>query len=558
MVTTIPLYSDWMGLNEGNVFKRACICSRTYIGGGGMMKSCKVSIRMFRRLFSFFLCIIYSCLSTLYLFHPVQFVAPPPSGDLVGFVRELDSLIPKSLQNANVPGVSVALIQGRQVIWAKGYGFADVQNRVPVTSQTVFQAASISKTVTSWGVMKLVESGQLKLDAPAEKYLTRWHLPASRFDSNGVTVRRLLSHTSGLVEVEYLGYPPGESLPSLEESLANGPPAPTGLMKNTPGAKSTGGARIVLQPGKTYVYSDANYLLLELIMEEATGESFDFYMQHEVLMPLGMTNTSFARTPALTARTAIPYDVYGNRLPDFPFSELAPAGLYTTAPNLARFVASGMPGEYGEAAGRGLISPASLDLMQSPAIPIPGFDGWIYADAYGLGYFVETLPSGRRLISHMGGNLGWMCEFAAIPSTGDGVVVMTNSSAGQEVFADVLTAWTDWLRQGEVHVAYAIHLARRLFKLISFSMIVAAIILLARLIIGVFSSQRRFSGSHLPVSRMAGAAICIGVIVLYWANFHVMMQINVPSQASEMLVSVNTLGLTILTNTLFIKVPPAS
>jgi len=286
-----------------------------------------------------------------------------------------------------------------------------------------------------------------------------------------------------------------------------------------------------------------------------TGEPFAAYMQREVLVPLGMTDSSFARMPELIARTAVPYDVYAEPLTDFSFTELAPAGLYTTASDLARFVASGLPGSNGEPVGRGVISPASLDLMTSPAVQIPGIEGWIYANAYGLGYFIEMLPGGNNLVSHMGGNLGWMCEFAAFPSTTDGVVIMTNSSAGQEVFADVLTAWTDWLRQGEAHVANSIHVARRVFQTLSFSMLVATAILLTHLIIGIRADKRRFSLAHLQFGQVIGAAVCIITLVLYWTVFRSLMDVNVPSQALGMLVAVNLLCLAIFSNTLFSQNP---
>jgi CubicO group peptidase (beta-lactamase class C family) len=97
-------------------------------------------------------------------------------------------------------------------VWARGYGVADTASAAPVTEDTVFQATSISKPVTAWGVMKLVETGKLDLEASVEQYLTRWHLPPSQFDHRGVTIRRILSHTAGLSLHDYPGLSPDQPL----------------------------------------------------------------------------------------------------------------------------------------------------------------------------------------------------------------------------------------------------------------------------------------------------------------------------------------------------------
>jgi len=120
------------------------------------------------------------------------------SGDLQSFTERLDRDEARWLAAAEVHGASVALVRNGGVAWSTGYGQADAARGLPVTADTVFHTGSISKPVTAWGVMRLVEQGRLDLDVPVETYLTRWHLPASPFDSDGVTIRRLLSHSAGL------------------------------------------------------------------------------------------------------------------------------------------------------------------------------------------------------------------------------------------------------------------------------------------------------------------------------------------------------------------------
>ena len=185
--------------------------------------------------------------------------------DFDELTKQLNKKIPKLLNKYGVTGTAVALIHNGKVMWTEGYGFADKEKGIKVTPNTVFQAASISKAVTAWGIMKLVEEGRLDLDTPVENYLTRWHIPPSEYDENGVTARRLLSHTAGLSLHGFPGFDPEVSLPTLEESLSG---------KNSSGVE----VRLIKEPGKEMDYSGGGYTLLSLIVEEVTGELFEEYM----------------------------------------------------------------------------------------------------------------------------------------------------------------------------------------------------------------------------------------------------------------------------------------
>ena len=349
--------------------------------------------------------------------------SPPMDRDPTSLVRFLDRTVPGLLREHDVPGAAVAVVHDGAVFWARGFGLADRERDRPVSVQTVFQAASISKPVTAWGVMRLVEQGKLGLDAPVGRYLARWQLPASEFDRDEVTVRRLLSHTAGLSLGGYPGLDPGRRLPTLEASLSG----------------ATGGAgdvRLVQEPGSAFSYSGGGYTLLQLLVEEVTGERFADYMQREVLQPLGMRRSAFVWTAELRADTARAYDGSGNPQPNYLFTEQAPAGLYTTVEDLARFVAAAMRGPRGEPVGRGLLAPATLKSMLSPA---PATDG-----AYGLGYFLEQLPDGLAIAGHSGSNRGWRTQLAMLPATGAGIVVLTNSDNGGGITDDLASAWSEW------------------------------------------------------------------------------------------------------------------
>ena len=113
----------------------------------------------------------------------------------------------------------MVLVRDGQLTWSKGHGQADTARGAAVTPDTVFRVGSISKSVTAWGVLRLVQQGKLDLDAPVERYLTRWHLPRSPFDADGVTIGRLLSHSAGLNSQDYSPIST-RPLPPLEQSLA--------------------------------------------------------------------------------------------------------------------------------------------------------------------------------------------------------------------------------------------------------------------------------------------------------------------------------------------------
>lgn len=357
--------------------------------------------------------------------------AAPAAGGPATFERQLDE--DRWLAAFEVPGVAVALVRDGQLTWSKGYGQADTARSVPVTPSTVFQVGSISKPVTAWGVMRLVQQGKLDLDAPVERYLTRWHLPPSPFHADGVTIRRLLSHSAGLNAQDYSPIAT-RPLPSLEQSLSG----------ESGGADARSGSddvRITMAPGRQHSYSNGGYTLLQLAIEEVTGEPFARYMQREILDPLGMTHSSFTSRTNQRSRTATGYDGDGQAVRHSALTEQAAGGLRTTVEDLAVFVAAGMTGPHGEPAGRSVLTPAGIAaLFARHRLP----DG----STTSLGYEVQTLPDGTRAAGHGGKNTGWRGEFLTLPDRREGIVVLTNSDRMDGILGLSEQAWGDWLGTG--------------------------------------------------------------------------------------------------------------
>jgi len=335
-----------------------------------------------------------------------------------GLVQAVEDAARQALAASTTPGLAVALVHQGQVVWAAGYGMADPETGQPVTASTRFQAASLSKPVTAWGVLRLVESGRIGLDEPVLGRLRRWRLSPSPLDADGITVRRLLSHTAGLSVHGYVGLTSDRPLPSIAASLSGetGDSFPVEMLE---------------APGRRWLYSGGGYSLLQLLVEELTGRPFADYMQTEVLEPLGMTASSFQWSRA--AKTARPHDADGGPLPDFAFVEPAAAGLVATARDLGRFVAAALPGPDGEPAGRGVVRPAGLRVALTAA---PGTKG-----RWGLGYGLGFLPSGDRLAYHEGANRGWRAGLALLPARRAGIVVLANSDDGNAPINAVVQQW---------------------------------------------------------------------------------------------------------------------
>jgi CubicO group peptidase (beta-lactamase class C family) len=233
-------------------------------------------------------------------------------------------VVKKKIKEEYVGNIAMVLIEDGKVSKDYFYGIEE-----EVNENTVFPVASISKWLTSFGILKLVEQGKLDLDRPVDDYLTRWHLPESEFDNKKVTIRRLLSHSSGLVDdLGYSGFGPDEKVQTLEESLTKAADSPY----------SEGVARVGYEPGSKYMYSGAGYTLLQLVIEEVTGLSFQDYMRTTVFEPLGMHQSTFIIEEKPNLQLAHLYNRDGSTPARDRFTALAAAGLNTCTADMAKFL----------------------------------------------------------------------------------------------------------------------------------------------------------------------------------------------------------------------------
>lgn len=363
-------------------------------------------------------CILFFCCLLVLSFSHGQQTSTHFQEKITRFINEQ---VPDLLKENKVPGMAIAVLENGAPIYIKGLGFADVANKVETTANTAYNIGSISKLFTAWGVMKLVENGNLSLDDPVEKYLKRWKLPHSEFAHEKVTIRALLSHTAGISVHGYPGFPPDATLPSLEASL-NG--------ENGPG-RANEAVEVVLEPNTKFQYSGGGYSILQLVIEEVTGTSYALYMQQEVFQPLQMMNTSFIIDAAILKNSAKPYDENGKETYIERFTAKAAAGLHTNLNDLIRFAKASFENPK-------VLSKATVDIMRKP-VPITKTK----RQAYGLGY--NTYFFGPLAISgHAGSNTGWEAGFMMDFKDKSGLIMLTNGSNGEKVAINILRTWAKW------------------------------------------------------------------------------------------------------------------
>ena len=366
------------------------------------------------------------------------------------FTQWMQQQVPVLLDDLHIPGVAIATIDNGETSFLGGFGMASKEPGRPVKTSTQFQLASISKSVTSWGVMKLVEDGRLDLDAPVENYLKRWRLPPSEFDHSMVTARRLLSHTAGISLPGFKGYHPKYPEPSLEQILQGDVPPLDEIQiqyardwnEDPDFDRERVPVCVQYPPGEKSIYSGGGFTMLELLTEDISGLSFTDFMRQEILVPLGMTSSSFAYAQNTHPDFATPYNEQGKALPKYRLAARAAGGLNSNIEDLARFACAEMTGPDGEPPGRGVISAESIAWLASPVMYSETIDGLDFHAA--PGHFVFEI-NGARCVHHTGGNIGWRTDYATLPEARAGICVLVNSSLGNDLWMSLLKTWSEHL-----------------------------------------------------------------------------------------------------------------
>jgi len=334
---------------------------------------------------------------------PTTQASPVPELTKADFETFLDALIPSQLRNRNIAGAVVAVVKDGQVLFQKGYGYADVEKKKPVLpGQTLFRPGSISKLFTATAVMQLAEQGKLDLDRDVNDYLD-FRIPETYPEP--VTLRQLLTHTAGFEETLKNLFVAHESdMKPLRTYLVNQMPAR------------------IFPPGKVPSYSNYGFTLAGYIVERVSGEKFESYINDHILKPLRMTNSTFDQPlpPQLAPQMSKGY-LNGSKKPrDFEFVQAAPAGaLSTSAADLTRFMLAFV--QDGTVDGVAILKPETVRQMETRQFEL-------HPMICGLGItFMEYWMNPERVIGHGGDTVYFHSDMVLVPDAHVGYFISYNS-----------------------------------------------------------------------------------------------------------------------------------
>jgi len=313
----------------------------------------------------------------------------------------------------NIPGASIAVVHNGKLVWTQEFGYADLASKRLVQLDTLFQACSITKTLTSTAVLQVLDKYKISLDAPVNDYLKRWKIPNNQFTKDHpISIRMLLNHTAAISNpYPDGGYSYNATLPTLTQVFLGQPPA-----TNPP-------LTVTAIPGTKYNYCNGCYAILQMFLEDVTGESYPALMQRQILGPVHMdesefNNELFLKTPT---RVALPYDPNKQRFPKAPTTSpiYATGWLWTTPTDLAKFLL---------AIQKSLKTPHGL-LPQSQALSLVTPSN---TPTRGLGFYIANKEGNEeangRYFMHAGNNIGYLTLLIGSLDGQDGAVLMINIS----------------------------------------------------------------------------------------------------------------------------------
>jgi CubicO group peptidase (beta-lactamase class C family) len=351
---------------------------------------------------------------------------PAPAEVPVDRFEAARTFIRTEMERTGIPSVAVAVAKDGKILWEEGFGWADRENMVAATPNTMYSLASISKPMTATALMKLVEQSKVNLDRPANDYLGTGKVTGPAGDTSQATIRRVLSHTAGLpLHFQFFYEDGGYRPPSMDETIAR-----YGIL--------------VHPPGKVYEYSNLGFGILGEVIARVTHREYADYMRTEVFLPLAMTRTSVGLEPRLKPHAAVRYDAQQRPIPTYDFDHPAASIIYSSAHDLIRFGMFHLKDHLPEQ--QQILKDTTLDLMHTLATPTSPTE-----EGYGLGWFIDNDDNGYRRVFHTGRMPGVRTILNLYPSENVAIVVLTNRSnpsvlgIAQQLAASVLPKYAEAL-----------------------------------------------------------------------------------------------------------------
>ena len=353
-----------------------------------------------------------------------------PSSAPIGIQDErtdrIGAVIKKTMRRKGVPGVSVAVIDGGELVWAQGFGWRDIEKRLPIDTETLFQAGSISKSITALAVLVLNVAGSIDLDQDVNSIMKNWQLP-SNYPNQPVTLRHLLTHQAGTVPKAFMGFHESRQAPTLMEVLNGHSWYVFGILRPV---------KVIEPPESRYRYSGGGYCVVQKVLEDSEGESFATIMNQNLFVPLRMTHSCFQHLPGeeIIQNTAHGYGwlhgiLFRGRWRIYP--ESAAAGLWTTPSDLARMIVAVQRAFTGDSSGP--LSPETAKEFLRPQ----------FEPQMGMGVFLGG-EEGDRTFYFGGVNWGYVSKFSASVTNGRGWVIMSNGQ-NMDYFDPIIEAISEVL-----------------------------------------------------------------------------------------------------------------
>jgi len=328
---------------------------------------------------------------------------------------EVKTTILGAIAAGDIPSMSVAVAKDGEIIWEEAFGWANREKMTPATPHTMYSMASISKPITTTGLMILVEGGQVDLTAPVNQYIAPAELTAFEGEASDATVTHILNHTSGL---------PVHCSVFYQDEPHRQPPVSTESIRRY--------GILVHPPGSDYQYANFGYGLASHIIASVSGTPYAEFMKREVFLPLGMTHTSVDVGPGLEDFAAVRYEGSGNPVPFFISDHPGASQVYSSAHDLIRFGLFHLG--HAQPEQDQIISAESIELMKKDSDPSPE------NDRYGLGWFLSGNEHGYPIAWHTGSMRGTNTMLKFVPQEDIAVVVLVNTSSDlrQKIPRDIL------------------------------------------------------------------------------------------------------------------------
>ncbi len=339
---------------------------------------------------------------------PPAAAAPSPDPGAASVIARYQQRIPQLMAEQNISGLSVAVVDGGNVLWAQGFGYTDENRRKPITTDTIFSVQSMSKLFTATAVMEAVQAGRVQLDAPITTYLPDFTVHSAFEDhpEQKITLRMLLSHTAGFTH---------------EAPIGNNYELEPGDFDSH--VRSISDTWLRFPVGTGYAYSNLGIDLAGYILEKVYGTPFATVMDELVLAPTGMDHSTFDRDRIRTTDDRAIGHVFGLAQPPLEVPMSAAGGLYASASDLAAFLRFQLGN--GTVGGRNVLDPTLMEEMRTVPAPHAGEPA-----GYALGVARTRWRAGRYqdLFSHGGGGFGFLSDLWFLPQVQLGIAVLTNSS----------------------------------------------------------------------------------------------------------------------------------